>query len=96
MEPRWSLDGKDKAEGEAPLKTCPECETLVPFGTRVCDNCGFEFAERSGYMIAPDKTGEREHITEQKIMDAMAENASWLQAQLGLAHGAGARLAVTA
>ena len=29
-------------EGEAPFKECPNCEALVPAGTRVCE-CGFKF-----------------------------------------------------
>lgn len=32
-----------KGEGEAPVKQCPECESLVHASVRVCPDCGHEF-----------------------------------------------------
>jgi superfamily II DNA or RNA helicase len=34
---------KPGADGIAPLKTCPQCEALVPISTKVCKFCGYEF-----------------------------------------------------
>lgn len=35
---------KKKGEaGDAPVKTCPECETYVPAGVRFCPECSYEF-----------------------------------------------------
>lgn len=32
-----------KGEGDAPIKTCPECATIVYAGVRQCPTCDFEF-----------------------------------------------------
>ena len=34
---------KSKKEGEAPTKTCPKCQEIVPAGVRQCPQCSFEF-----------------------------------------------------
>lgn len=35
-------EDKRKGDGEAPIKTCPECETIVHAALRICA-CGYEF-----------------------------------------------------
>ncbi len=37
LEDSVSLDDKEK--GEAPLKQCPECEAVVPMGSKICPIC---------------------------------------------------------
>lgn len=32
-----------KGQGEAPVKQCPECESLVHASAKVCQDCGYEF-----------------------------------------------------
>lgn len=40
----WSLEpNKDKQEGEAPYKICPDCSEVVFAGVRICPTCGYEF-----------------------------------------------------
>lgn len=34
---------KDEEEGTAPVKTCPDCQTIVHASTRLCPGCGYEF-----------------------------------------------------
>lgn len=34
---------KKRGNGEAPIKKCPSCNTVVPAGTRLCPECGHEF-----------------------------------------------------
>lgn len=36
-------DPKDGEPGEAPVKTCPECQAINHASVRVCIDCGFEF-----------------------------------------------------
>lgn len=43
-----TVDGRrpvkdDDAKGEAPVKTCPECDTINHAAARLCVSCGFEF-----------------------------------------------------
>ncbi len=41
----WSLDRtREKAQGEAPVKTCLQCYAVVPAGCAVCPECGAGFA----------------------------------------------------
>jgi DNA repair protein RadD len=48
---------KEKGEGLAPFKECPECKLAVGTMTRVCPDCGFEFPppERVVRTIADEK-----------------------------------------
>lgn len=39
VNPRNPGDG----DGDAPVKTCPECRTIVPAAARTCPECGHEF-----------------------------------------------------
>jgi DNA repair protein RadD len=34
---------KDDEEGTAPVKTCPDCQTIVHASSRACPGCGYEF-----------------------------------------------------
>ncbi len=34
-----------KGTGEAPVKTCPECDSLIAPAVKVCPDCGYEFPE---------------------------------------------------
>ncbi len=43
LEQDVNLDGKPR-EGEAPTKTCPECEATVPLSAQECALCGHEFS----------------------------------------------------
>jgi DNA repair protein RadD len=45
LEQEPNLDGKDKADGSAPTKLCPECQARVPISVRECAVCGHEFPE---------------------------------------------------
>jgi superfamily II DNA or RNA helicase len=43
-EPRkWSLDKKEKKQGEAPVKECPECFAMLPMRVMECNHCGYCF-----------------------------------------------------
>ncbi len=40
----WSLDpNPPKRHHPAPVKTCPDCELVVPFATKTCPECGYKF-----------------------------------------------------
>jgi DNA repair protein RadD len=39
----WSLDGKPRHPGEAPVRQCPECGAVVPLAARSCPECGAVF-----------------------------------------------------
>lgn len=34
---------KTKGDGEAPVKTCPECESILPISAMECPDCGYVF-----------------------------------------------------
>jgi DNA repair protein RadD len=38
--PKQKKDGED---GSAPVKTCPDCQTIVHASIRLCPSCGYEF-----------------------------------------------------
>jgi superfamily II DNA or RNA helicase len=42
----WSLDGRPRRPGEAPVKRCPECGAMVPLAATECPECGASFERR--------------------------------------------------
>ena len=42
---KWSLDPNPpkKIYEDAPYKTCPDCDEVVPLGCKTCPECGYEF-----------------------------------------------------
>ena len=36
---------QSSGEGEAPVKECPDCQTMVPAGARYCPSCAFKFPD---------------------------------------------------
>ena len=83
MEPRWSLDGRDKTIGEPPVKSCPACGAAMALAERVCPECGYSPPRPDG-EIDEDLTGELHLIDEQMIMEAMADERPYREL-LGLA-----------
>lgn len=45
-------DPGEKGEGEAPIKTCPECFTICYAGVRECKDCGYLFPEPEPKLAA--------------------------------------------
>lgn len=82
MEPRWSLDGKDKAEPEPDVRTCPACGAAMAPSDRSCPGCGYCPPPVSG-ELEEDHTGALHLIDEQMILEAMAEDRPYREV-LGL------------
>jgi superfamily II DNA or RNA helicase len=38
----WSLDGREKEKGEAPVRRCEACFAIIPAAVDVCPECGHE------------------------------------------------------
>ena len=53
-----SLDGREKrprkGESGAPTKDCPQCGSLHPLLTRICEECGYEFPARETVFTDED------------------------------------------
>jgi superfamily II DNA or RNA helicase len=82
MEPKWSLDGKDKAEPEPTVKECPACSAAMEHAERTCPVCGF-FPSPPPAFIEEDLTGDLHLIDEQMIIEAMADERPYREV-LGL------------
>lgn len=53
-EREWTLEGRTKKkQDEAPVKTCPECFSVVPKNAKKCPYCGCEFKAEA--VERPDK-----------------------------------------
>lgn len=61
-------DRKEKKEGVAPVKVCPECDELVHISAKTCPACGFEFpaAEKPPLALHDDDIMGR-HGTEMAV-----------------------------
>ena len=55
-------------EGEAPVKTCPDCQSLLPTAVRVCPDCGHAFpppqvqVEKTATTLEILSSGKREWV----------------------------------
>jgi DNA repair protein RadD len=50
----WSLEGKLRRPGEAPVRQCPACGAMIPLGGRQCPECGAVF-ERQQRTLEDDR-----------------------------------------
>jgi superfamily II DNA or RNA helicase len=74
----WSLDGREKEKGEAPVRRCEACFAIIPAAVDVCPECGHEQEqavrrkleqldgdlEELPQWLPPPQTGIRRHILE--------------------------------
>lgn len=67
----FSLEGKAISEGDAPVRTCPECEHVCALACRVCPSCDYEFP-------APDYGDESAELV--KITKAEVERGYFVSA----------------
>lgn len=65
----WSLEPNlEKTPQEAPMKICPQCNAVIPLGSRICPQCQFEFdfdrdiTEYQGNLVKID-TATSPHFT---------------------------------
>jgi DNA repair protein RadD len=62
---------KSEKPGEAPTKTCPECESTNPISARECRDCGYEFPLPDGPNI--EQTASSLAILSSQMAPAAAE-----------------------
>jgi DNA repair protein RadD len=70
-EREWSLDGRDKGEGNTPVKQCEACGAMVPLSAIECPECGAE-------IVTPEERAEREAELE-RIQATEREKAAVLE-----------------
>jgi superfamily II DNA or RNA helicase len=58
----WSLDGKVKRKGAAPVRLCPACYAAIPAGCRACPECGFTPPVQERELPQQDADGELEEV----------------------------------
>lgn len=51
----WNKKPKKKADGVAPVKSCPICENLVPASAMTCSNCGYVWVVKEK-VLTPKET----------------------------------------
>lgn len=52
LEQEVNLDSREREEGEAPTKECPQCNSLIPWACRQCPFCGHEFVGKEKEKLA--------------------------------------------
>lgn len=81
----WSLDGKPKREGVAPVRTCSTCFAIIPLASRTCPECGAELDED----VEPPKVenpGELERLATDREEERRAD---WYVGQVRIASASG-------
>ncbi len=68
QEREWNLKKKNKKEGLAPVKDCPECFAILPARVMECPHCKHEF-EKSQKEIEEDIIVELQQMTYKQIQN---------------------------
>lgn len=76
----WSLDKKEKKDGEAPIKECPECFYLMPARIMECPNCGY-FFQLTEKQIEEKEIVQLQLLTKKELISYVA-NASFKELEL--------------
>jgi superfamily II DNA or RNA helicase len=76
----WSLDKKEKKEGEAPIKECPECFYLMPARVMECPDCGY-FFELTEKQIEEKEIVQLQLLTKKELI-SYVQNASFRELEL--------------
>ena len=71
LEHAWSLAGRPKKRGQAPVKRCSSCGALIPTSARECPECG---------AIQPRPAASPGHAVSRPLLelDAMTAHERWL------------------
>lgn len=71
LEHAWSLAGRPKKRGQAPVKRCSSCGALIPTSARECPECG---------AIQPRPAASPGHVVSRPLLelDAMTAHERWL------------------
>jgi len=64
----WSLDGRTKKKGAAPVRLCCECFAVIGVGSSKCPQCGVEQPIKERAVQEAD-TGELEEVQRQAIKE---------------------------
>ena len=85
----WSLDGRPKRKGAAPVKTCPECFATVPLSVEICPHCEHAFTPKKRKDREVDKyfqlvelnraEEERKHRVSKYLTPGECQNADELK-----------------
>lgn len=69
----WTLEGEKKKtiSGEAPVKTCPDCFSVVSASLRFCTHCGHKFVSKARGV---HKETELIKVTEKMILERRVRN----------------------
>lgn len=66
---QWSLEGRPKKTGEAPVRRCPECGAMLPIKAQSCSECGYQFVVQMQPPRIPEATaGELEQINDRNLL----------------------------
>jgi superfamily II DNA or RNA helicase len=81
----FSLAGRERDANahEAPTKTCPECDAIVPMGAIACPECGHTFESRRG-VVTYDDGAELVEVDPRRARHARADVDLRALAILGL------------
>lgn len=65
----WSLEGREKSPGDAPVRRCPECAAMIPISAQECTECGAE-ARTEEEVQEMEVELERVRATQQEVESA--------------------------
>jgi len=69
----WSLEGRIKRDGAAPVRLCEECYAVVPIGAALCPQCGAVKPEPEVKPMPEVDAGELEEVVAERIRKKKAK-----------------------
>jgi hypothetical protein len=78
----WSLEGRTKKKGTAPVRLCDACFAVIPVGSSTCPQCGAEKPKAERELPEAAETGDLEQVQRDAVREkteAMMKRARTLE-----------------
>jgi hypothetical protein len=65
----WSLEGRTKKKGVAPVRLCDACFAVIPVGSSTCPQCGAEKPKQERELPEASETGDLEQVQRDAVRE---------------------------
>lgn len=75
----WVPKKRGQREGAAPVRTCPDCDTISPAQARRCPECGYEWPEKPKHEASASDAAIMTSQKERELVEARVDEVVYLR-----------------